>query len=351
MAKALISIVVPVYNTAKYLHHCLDSIVRQTYEHIEVICINDGSTDESLQILEEFASKDKRIVVIDQLNQGLSETRNKGILRATGSYLMFVDSDDWIELDMCEQMLQIAEKRNVDIVLSSYNRCFGEVIKPKLVLPEERYYVDMEIQELRRRLWGLCGEELRDPSQGDSMGSSSMKLYRREIIIGQQLRFVDTREVGSAEDVLFNAEYFRFVRSAYYIHKCFYQYRKVNNQSLTSSYRPNLFKQWGNLFSRFESMIREENLPFDFKIALNNRICLGLIGLGLNELNSGHNYTNIRRKIDNIVNAPLYVEACKTLDFRYFPIHWKLFFYCAKKGYSRSILLMLYAIRYMIYKK
>ena len=95
-----ISIIVPVYNTEKFLEKCLNSLIKQTLKDIEIICINDGSIDNSLQILRKFANKDKRIQIINQTNSGLSIARNAGINKATGEYIGFVDSDDWVDLKL-----------------------------------------------------------------------------------------------------------------------------------------------------------------------------------------------------------------------------------------------------------
>ena len=97
--KDLISVIVPVYNVEKYLNKCLDSIISQTYTNLEIILIDDGSTDNCGKICDEYASKDKRIKVIHKENAGVSSARNYGIQCATGDWIMFVDSDDWIEFD------------------------------------------------------------------------------------------------------------------------------------------------------------------------------------------------------------------------------------------------------------
>ena len=97
----MISIIIPVYNTSKYLHRCLDSILNQTFCDFELILINDGSTDNSLEILREYEAKDSRIVVIDKPNEGVSSARNQGIEIAQGEYIMFCDSDDYVAENWC----------------------------------------------------------------------------------------------------------------------------------------------------------------------------------------------------------------------------------------------------------
>ena len=113
-----ISVIVPVYNVEKYLLECLDSIINQTLKEIEIICVNDGSTDNSLSILKEYASKDNRIILIDKENEGLGYTRKVGLDNATGKYILFCDSDDFYsELTAFEELYNYIEKVKVDVVI------------------------------------------------------------------------------------------------------------------------------------------------------------------------------------------------------------------------------------------
>lgn len=112
-----ISVVIPVYNTENYLKECLNSICNQTFNNIEILCINDGSTDSSLEILEKYQKKDKRISIISQENSGLSITRNNGIRIANGKYIYFIDSDDYLELTALEELYNISEEKNLDMLI------------------------------------------------------------------------------------------------------------------------------------------------------------------------------------------------------------------------------------------
>ncbi|MDO4184537.1 MAG: glycosyltransferase [Rhodospirillales bacterium] len=118
-----ISVIVPVYNTAQYLPQCLDSIINQTFNDIEIICINDGSTDTSLEILNRYAIKDTRVKIIDQTNHGAGYSRNEGIKKASGEYIAFIDADDWIDEAFLEKSLNTAKEYDADIVetTKSYN--------------------------------------------------------------------------------------------------------------------------------------------------------------------------------------------------------------------------------------
>ncbi len=110
-----VSIIVPIYNTEKYLERSIDSIIAQSHKNLEIILINDGSSDKSIEICKEYQKKDKRIVVIDKEHTGVSDSRNIGIMKATGDYIGFVDSDDYIEADMFKILVEAAEKHGADI--------------------------------------------------------------------------------------------------------------------------------------------------------------------------------------------------------------------------------------------
>ena len=113
MKTPLVSIIVPVYNTEKYIRECLDSLTQQSYSHIEIIAVDDGSTDNSLCLLKELSVKDNRLKVSSQPNQGVSVARNLALSKATGTYVMFVDADDWIDSSTIEECLQAIEDADV----------------------------------------------------------------------------------------------------------------------------------------------------------------------------------------------------------------------------------------------
>ena len=116
----LISIIIPIYNAEKYIDRCIESVIQQTYTNMEIICINDGSTDNTLQILNNYAYKDIRIKIIDKKNEGVSSARNYGINVSTGKYIAFVDCDDYIESNTIEYLYDIISQNNIDIVRGNY---------------------------------------------------------------------------------------------------------------------------------------------------------------------------------------------------------------------------------------
>ena len=136
-----LSIIVPVYNVAEYLERCLNSLINQTLNEIEIICVNDGSTDNSLCILEKFAGLDKRIKMINQKNKGLSGARNTGIKLVQGEYFGFLDSDDWVDLDYFEKLYKRAKNCDADISLGDFIRKGKFKHKIRLKLNKEEEFV------------------------------------------------------------------------------------------------------------------------------------------------------------------------------------------------------------------
>ena len=143
MEKIKVSVIIPVYNTENYLRACLDSVVNQTLRDIEIICVNDGSTDNSLSILKEYAEKDSRIVLINQKNAGVSVARNNAIAVAKGEYLAFLDSDDWFELDAMEAAYSKISQDKTDVVI------FG--VK---TFVEDKYHHDGNIEQIEKCIQG-----------------------------------------------------------------------------------------------------------------------------------------------------------------------------------------------------
>lgn len=173
--KDKVSIIIPIYNSEKYVSKCLDSVVNQTYENIEIILINDGSKDNSINIIKDYAKKDKRIVVIDKENEGVSKTRNLGIKKSTGDYIMFIDNDDYIDKTYVETYIKNSD---YDIVIGSYKRTD---IEDKILF---KYNLD----------------ENSDWSKYVVLAPWA-KLYRRDFLINNNIEFLD---YGIGEDVYFN---------------------------------------------------------------------------------------------------------------------------------------------------
>lgn len=341
--KPKISIIVPVYSVEAYLPQCLDSLMNQTYGNLEIICVNDGSPDGSEQILREYAARDARMYIIEQENQGASVARNHGLSVARGDYIMFVDGDDWIDLDTCQRAVEIAEKYGADVVFWSYVREYGHESREKYMpLDDEIVFCGDEAKDvLHRRQLGLVGRELAHPEYADSLVTVWGKLYSGKLLRESEAAFVDIREIGTSEDAMFNLEALRDIETAVYIKRCFYHYRKNNLTSVTTKYKSKLAPQWDCLFDMMAEYNVKNQLPATYTQALRNRISLSVVGLGLNIMNAPVSELTKISMVKGVISTPRYREAVKTLELRYFPIHWKVFYLCAKWRNAVGVYLML----------
>lgn len=345
----LISVIIPVYNAETYLVQCIKSVINQTYRNLEIICIDDGSSDKSGEILDSYAQIDERIQVIHKENQGVSSARNDALQLSHGSYVMFVDADDWIDIDTCKQAISVMINHDADVVMWSYisehltSKSRKEIFATDIIFDREEV-----LCKLHRRYIGILNEELAYPEQADSLCTVWGKLYRRNIIKEKGIVFTDLDTIGTYEDGLFNMEFFFYVNRVVYLNQCLYHYRRQNQTSITSDYREKLFNQWKNLFHIMKDYIRRYNLPRQYEEALNNRIALSTLGLGLNIVNSGLGCRKKIRLLKEILFDVEYREAYRKLDFQYLPLHWKLFYGSAAHRFTLGVYILLVIIRKII---
>ena len=227
-----VSIIIPIYNTEKYLEECLDSVINQTYKNLEIILINDGSLDNSLKICREYETKDGRIVVIDKENSGVSNTRNIGIESSTGDFITFVDSDDWLELDAIETMVNCINKRNVDVVRTNFaiNNEVGKIPKKLEGKIETKdyligLYAHLNItNNINKLLYYFLNAEI--PAY------MCLFLIKREIIIDHNLKL--NEDLVMMEDTLFFVNLIQYVNSIYILNKKTYNYRIYQESSSNS---------------------------------------------------------------------------------------------------------------------
>lgn len=351
MRQPQVSIIVPVYNVENYIERCLNSLVNQTFKDIEVITINDGSTDKSLELLNKYEKEDIRVSVIDLGDEGVSYCRNLGIEKANGKYIMFVDSDDWIDSSMVEVMYKKAEENNLDLVMCSYIREFKDHSKEKIFnLPQEIIYKEDKVKnELLRKLVGPIKEELSNPEMLDALCTVWGKLYRADILKENKIKFVDLKKIGSAEDTLFNIFTFNYLKKVMFLNKSMYHYWRDNPKSVTSQYNPKLKEQRKVFFKYISDFIKENNFEQVFEEALNNRICTSVLGLGLIECSKNNKISRINKikNIKIIINEEYIRNAYKNLELKYFSIHWRIFYFFIKNKMSFCSYLMLSTIEFL----
>lgn len=216
---AKVSVIIPVYNVEKYIEECLGSLVNQTLKDIEIIVINDGSPDNSQKIIDKYAKKDKRIVSIIQENSRIGKTRNNGLLRATGEYIAYVDSDDYVESEMLEKMYNKAKENDSDIVISAYYTLEEETNKREFVPINKKILDEPENENLKYFNWI----------------APWVKMCKRELLIDNNITFL---EKINYEDVPFSFKLMSVTNKIAYINEPFYNYRIRRDSVMTSNNMP-----------------------------------------------------------------------------------------------------------------
>ena len=214
-----ISIIVPVYNVEKYLKRCINSLIHQTMKEIQIILVDDGSTDNSPSICNSYAERDSRILVIHKENEGQGIARNYGLKNATGEYVCFLDSDDYYELETCKELFELMKETQADM------GCFGYQIETQ----EKQIVRIPKIKECEYRGEAFHKEFVLhyfgdDPEKDDLRGfSSCMTIFRREIIAENAICFPSEREYLS-EDTIFSLRFCERAKSAVTTSKIYYHY-------------------------------------------------------------------------------------------------------------------------------
>lgn len=215
-----VSIIIPVFNAEKYLSRCIDSVLSQTYPGLELILVNDGSTDQSEEIINSFIH-DNRIVYLKQENKGVSAARNLGLSRASGEYIIFVDSDDYLVLDSLDR--RIEEARNTDLLISNYYKVNDVGVKEKKeYIKEEKNILVVEA------LWAISPK-----SNIGYQGYLWNKVFRREIIKKNDILFDPSVVYG--EDRLFIGQYITYCENIRLSTEPVYYYR-LNDESAMASF-------------------------------------------------------------------------------------------------------------------
>lgn len=237
-SKILVSVIVPVYNAEKYLEKCLTSICHQTLRDIEIIMINDGSQDQSLSILQNFADLDKRITVLDLENSGVSKARNIGIDHANGQFITFVDADDWLEVTMLEELYQACRLTGSNIAKCDLYWQEAEGSR-QLHYPSNTYCTFSAIECLNK-LFTEIGES--------HFGFASCKLYEKSFLDMHRLRFDEA--MSFAEDTVFLTRAVLKNQSICYVPRQLYYYNVNNESSLTKKAMVNLRNNYDVLYKK-----------------------------------------------------------------------------------------------------
>lgn len=339
--KTKVTVVIPVYNTKKYLEECVRSVVNQTHDEIEILLVDDGSTDGSAEMCDTLAEADERIRVIHKENGGAATARNLGIDEAEGEYIMFLDSDDWLDLDAIEILTQYADENQTDVLRFNYVREFEgkQLVKPNTFL-KEKLYVDEECKVVCRQLLGLVEKELAHPESMNFLASCGFNLYRTETLRKTDVRFVPIKEIGSFVDGLFNFSVFLNIKRFAFINRPFYHYRKTNESAATATYRKNYVERQLVLFEKLRAAIEKENEREYFSVAYYNRIALSTMEICFNAMRNKNGFSERYREIRSVLKHEKFKEAYNQLDISYMSFKWRTYYFFIKHSMALPTYIM-----------
>ena len=333
MKKDQVSVVVPVYNVERYLAQCVDSILQQTYTPYEIILVDDGSTDNSGKIADEYAEKYKIIRVIHKENAGLGYARNTGIENARGNWIVFLDSDDYFTPHLLEKLVVAQQEYAADLVVGGYERIdeSGNIVGG-LKYNDAVYSGELIKKDLLPRLLGSA------PDKSDSISMSACNaLFSLNIIKKKHIRFPTERYVIS-EDLFFDYDYYSSADRIVLISNTEYKYR-VTTGSLTKKYRGDRYQLCKNLYNEMLLRIDNNKFPRSYKIRLMRsmfnywRMCLAQEKRSV----SGKTYAEQRKSISELCRDDLTKTILKQYPMQRLGKKQKIFLFFVKYDMSRVL--------------
>lgn len=281
----LVSIIVPIYNSENFINRCMDSLVNQAYENIEIITIDDGSKDNSLEILKKYAKKDKRIKVFSQQNQGPSVARNTGLDKSSGDYIMFVDIDDYIDLDMVRFLVADIEDTKSTLVLCDNSEIWSDRVDERKILDDNNDTSKSKvIKSIASGKAGLvCG-----------------KLFSKSIIDKYHIKF--DKGAKMCEDQLFFLNISIKCENFIYVPKPLYNYDRRNENSITIKYQKNAIDNQIYVIDNIRKILNNSDLDNDeINLIINSRYISAINYCISNEI-LDMKISNMKNKILNIKN-------------------------------------------------
>lgn len=306
-----ISLIVPCYGVEKYLDRCIKSLVNQTIKDIEIILIDDESLDNVPKMCDEYANRDSRIKVIHKKNGGLGFARNTGLDIARGEYVAFVDSDDFVEIDMFKTLYEDAKCENADVVFCNMQR---EDKKGKWIycreINERRIFKGVDVKHF---MLDIVASAPKVHIERICQMSVWHAIYRRSIIEDNNIRFLSERQVAS-EDMPFDVDYLSKCKTVVYRPECFYHYC-LNGNSLTAKYLPEKFERYKNLYKYLKERLNVYGNDGIYRV---NRFFIGMIRTQILQL-AKVDYFNKKAVLKNISKDMIWNEIMKDFKCSWIP--------------------------------
>lgn len=331
-----VSIIVPVYNAEKYLKRCIMSLRNQSLEDIEIILVDDSSTDSSPQMCDKAAEDDNRIKVIHKINEGAGKARNAALAVATGIYIGFVDSDDFVSKDMFKTLYEKAEEYQSDLVMSGVlfvnGNMFseeGECIRKTYFDEDNHFETKDELKKLKMGIVGALPYDADDSKYGMSIWKN---LFRHEIIKQNQIVFESEREMLS-EDALFMIDYISCIKKATGINEAFYHYCR-NEDSISKSYKNDRFPKSLVFVNEVEKRFQKDIAPGEYRMYIERfwqAMCRVLCSQEIMHATENHTqYCDLKKRLKAVCSHTLTVRTLKSYPISTLPLKQRIFAYGMK---------------------
>jgi glycosyltransferase involved in cell wall biosynthesis len=301
-----VSVIIPVFNAEAYLKECILSIVTQTKKDIEIIFINDGSTDNSLLIIEHFAATDQRIVIINSSNKGVSAARNSGIAMSKGEFIVFADADDWMEKNMIEVLYSTAIAEGADLGICNVNVVHNSDVKQRLSLKNEEL-----------DLFGKSAEVIKEFMSFKYDYANWNKIYKRQVILQHHIQF--NEKMIMWEDLLFNLNFIHYAKKAIIVNKALYNYRLHAESTMVRS-QNNVIHEYNLLYTKYKDFAVQRSLSRElevFKIAISRNCYYNIIPGIVEKLRSRNvsyfRFAELLSKEINRINKEMFFYSSKEL--------------------------------------
>ncbi|MGO2978369.1 glycosyltransferase family A protein [Leuconostoc mesenteroides] len=343
----LVSVIIPVYNVMPFLKKCLDSVVKQSYSNLEIIVIDDGSTDGSGNFLDDYLLYSCRKIEVSHIkNNGLSNARNHGLSFAKGDYIMFLDGDDWLELEAIGNIVDILfqHEQKIDLLLFPYIREFSKnSVKRKLFLEDAIFFNSLEFKNLiYKKLIGPRGNELKKPEKLDILSTAWGKLYSRDLIKNKFSPY----NVAYPEDLLFNIQNLADVKNAVYTEVTALHYNRLatNSSAVTKKFSFDNYLFSNKLINCISSIITNQNLGCEYEERLVSRTILRLFSFMLILSVSSLSFSQKIRYGNSIVKDPINKESFKKFKSsrKSLPKSWQCFYFLMEKENTFLIVVTLF---------
>lgn len=332
MVHPWVSIIVPIYKVPeKFLKKCIESIMRQTLENIEILLVDDGSPDNCGTLCDTYAERDKRVKVIHRENGGLSSARNAGFRAASGEWVMFVDGDDWIEPDMCRTMYELGTEKDVQLVMCGIMRNYSHSASEYKFYLEERVYAGSECRWLQQQLLVYHA----------NIAVAYSKLIRRRFLEEHHILHDEELRQG-AEGLEFNLRLFEKLENAVFINRPFYHYI-YNENSISSSHDEANHELVLKCFEKMKAFIESSSNKEMLLPWFDNRLLYVIVTTAISGYFNPANtepYEEKRRKYLEYLDKPIIRQALKTKNKQGLSIQRRIVLLLIKYRQFRAIELL-----------